>query len=93
MDKGIIGLFVEIIEGERRIKKIRVWDKDANLIETIINDDRKKDLTHLNQYIGKADVRCYFNGQLQFSGGFVKAGFNEEGNTMIEFYEEEVFTQ
>lgn len=88
----IIELFAEIIEEMRRIKEIRVWDKDVNLIESIINDDRRKDVTHLNKYVGEADVHCYFNGNLEVKGEFVSAGFNEDGITMIQYYEDEVFT-
>lgn len=41
--------------------------------EKIINDDRRKDITHLNQYIG-AEIVVFFNGFPQYKGIFEGAG-------------------
>jgi hypothetical protein len=85
-----IELYVEIVEGARRITEIKVIE-NGKLVETIINDDRRKDLTYLNKYVGEAVVYTYFNGVLEIKGEFVGAGFNEEGITKLEYFEDEVF--
>ncbi|WP_090739370.1 hypothetical protein [Paenibacillus sp. Mc5Re-14] len=77
----LIKMYVEASDEGHVITGLTV-SRSGSIIETIINDDKHKDIRHLNQYAG-AVIMVFYNREFHESGVFEKAGFNKNFVTSV----------
>lgn len=77
----LIKMYVEVSDEGYVVTGITV-SQSGSIFETIINDDKHKDIRYLNQYSG-AKIMVFYNREFHESGVFRNAGFEKNGVTAI----------